>query len=156
MRRARDLAAPPRCPPRISTASPRIPPHLQVRDEPREPDEPDGAPCLSPSPSGVALLLEVLRLADFWDMAHLKESCEALAVRWEVLQVENCCALYEHAASLHCAQLRVACIQYIRDMFDAVSLSDGWAALSEEMRRPIVELGKPKAPARAVSCEGRR
>ena len=54
------------------------------------------------------------------------------------------------------AQLRVACIQYIRDMFDAVSLSDGWAALSEEMRRPIVELGKPKAPARAVSCEGRR
>ena len=60
----------------------------------------------------------------------------------------NCCALYEHAASLHYAQLRVACIQYIRDMFDAVSLSDGWAALSEEMRRPIVELGKPKAPAR--------
>jgi len=101
--------------------------------------------CLSPSPAGVDLLLETLRVADFWDMHHLKESCEALAVQWDLLQVENCCALYEHATHLNCSQLRVACIQYIRDMHDAVSLSEGWAGLSEEMKRPIVELSKPKA-----------
>ena len=36
-------------------------------------------------------------------------------VDWEVLQVENVCDLYAHAAATNCGQLKGACIQYIRD-----------------------------------------
>ena len=70
----------------------------------------------------------------------MRQRCERLFIDWEVLQVENVCAVYEHAAATNCGQLRGACIQYIRDMFDAVSLTEEYGALPESMREPIVEL----------------
>ena len=49
-----------------------------------------------------------------------------------------------------CQNGHEACARALLDKGAKVDVadSDGWAALSEEMRRPIVELGKPKAPAR--------
>ena len=61
---------------------------------------------LRPTDEGVARLLEVLQAADYLELAHLKQLGERLVVEWEVLQVENCLAVYERACATRCDQVR--------------------------------------------------
>lgn len=62
-------------------------------------------------------------------------------IDWEVLQVENVCDVYQHAAmGASCKQLRASCVQYIRGMFDVVKETQGWTRLDEALQNEVTEL----------------
>ena len=83
----------------------------------------------------------MLRVADFFDLEHLKQLLELmLVVEWQVVQLENVVSLYEHACHLDCRQLKAACVGFIRDSFDVVSQTPEWGQLSDELREPVVTL----------------
>lgn len=96
-----------------------------------------GVEPLRPTSRGVARLLELLQLADYFELAHLKQLGERLVVEWEVLQVENVVHIYSHAAACHCAQLRASCVQFIRGMFDVVRQTDAYAGLSPALQQEV-------------------
>lgn len=85
---------------------------------------------------------QVLRCADYFDLSHLKQSCEALVAAWDVIQVENVVPLYEHAHQVGAKQLQGLCIQYVRAMFDVVELLPEYRSMADELKQPIIELGR--------------
>ena len=98
---------------------------------------------LRPTDEGVGRLLEVLQAADYLELAHLKQLGERLIVDWEVLQVENCLAVFERACATRCDQLRASCVQFIRGMFDVIKETEQYQELPEELRREVQELRAP-------------
>ena len=93
-----------------------------------------------PTSEGVAQLLELMRLGDYLELAHLKQRCERVLVDWDAIQVENVIDLYTHAAQCNCLQLKATCLQFIRLMFDVVRETDAYGALSEALRREVTSL----------------
>ena len=103
---------------------------------------PDGdhALALRPDDEGLAVLLELLRLCDYLGLEHLRQTCERLAVDWEVIQVENVCALLEHAAETNAEQLAASCVCFIREMHEVVAQTEAYARLSPERREQIARV----------------
>ena len=81
---------------------------------------------------GVGRLLELLMVADYLQLDHLKQTAERMCISWGVIQVENVLHVYQHAAGASCAQLRATCVQYVRGMFDVVSMTQAWQSLDEK------------------------
>ena len=104
----------------------------------------DGEDCadgaLRPDSGGVALLLELLRIADYLELTHLKQRCERQFVDWDVIQVENVVDLFQHASQCHCGQLRATCLQYIRLMFDVVKETSAYGELPKALRNEVQKL----------------
>ena len=122
---------------------------LPIADDthPAPPADAKVAP-LRPTSSGVARLLEVLLVADYLQLEHLKQLGERLIIDWEVLQVENVVDVYEHASGAKCAQLKASCVQYIRGMFEVVQETEAWARLGEGLQREVTELKQHQQPNR--------
>lgn len=95
---------------------------------------------LVPTPTGVTMLLELLRVADYLTLAHLKQVCERLFIDWEVLQVENVVNIFDHSCQANCSQLRAACVQFIRAMFDLVKETEAFLQLPEALKREVQNL----------------
>ena len=109
------------------------------RDGGRE-EESRSVEPLRPTDEGVSRLLEVLQAADYLELAHLKQLGERLCIDWEILQVENCVHVYQHACGVRCEQLRLSCVQFIRGLFDVVKETEAFQALPEALQREVQEI----------------
>jgi hypothetical protein len=95
-------------------------------------------PC---SEQNLATLCDVLRLGDFYELAHLKQVVESTIAAWGVFSVYNILAMYTHAAHCHAAQLQAVCVHYIRETYAVVSEMPEWLELSQELRDSVTDLG---------------
>ena len=100
----------------------------------------DSPLVLRPTSEGVGALLELLRLADYLELTHLRQRCERVLVDWDVVQVENVVELYKHAKLCSAAQLVRTCVQYMRVMFDVVKETPEWAGLDDELKSVVQTL----------------
>jgi hypothetical protein len=99
-------------------------------------------------------LMEMLRLADYCEIEHLRAACERLLIL--TIDRDQVCSLWAVARAYGCASLALRCLVFILSLrpllppewseptvlpLEAPWLKGlpGWEALEEELRAPVVE-----------------
>eukprot|EP01094_Clydonella_sp_ATCC50884_P027100 TRINITY_DN764_c1_g1_i1.p1 TRINITY_DN764_c1_g1~~TRINITY_DN764_c1_g1_i1.p1 ORF type:complete len:393 (-),score=126.32 TRINITY_DN764_c1_g1_i1:168-1346(-) len=86
----------------------------------------------------VAVVCELLRAADHYDLPYVKQWCERFLAD-DVITVLNVCDLYSHAVGCNATQLQAVCRFHIRKHMAVIAQTDSYAALPQEMRDSMYE-----------------
>lgn len=89
------------------------------------------------------LALEVLPLAELYDVPRLIQLCETVLIECNVLNVDNASELYEIACRLRAFNLKRRCYWFVSKYYDQVAQTESWRLLSPELKshfRSISEL----------------
>lgn len=97
------------------------------------------------------LALDVLPLAELYDLPRLLQLCEITIIESQTIQTDNVVDLYELACRLRAHNLRNRCSWYITKHFESVSQTDAWIhKLPQELKNSFSPIAALHASALSI------